>query len=149
MLNFRSPEAEQILSENNYARLIDALFKFGSQWKMTDAVRRKYIQAWSQPGALTGALNYYRASPLYPPTSKEDEDRIQNILDLPAEVFVVKAPTLVIWGELDQALLVENLKGMEDYVPDLTIERIPDGTHWVVHEKPEAVNSLIRKFIRS
>jgi pimeloyl-ACP methyl ester carboxylesterase len=149
MLTFRSPEAEQLLSENNYARLIDALLKFGSQWKMTDGIRRKYVRAWSQPGALTGGLNYYRASPLYPPTSKEDEDRIQSILDLPPDMFEVKVPTLVIWGELDSALLVGNLNGLDDYVQDLTIERIPDATHWVVHEKPEVVNALIRKFIET
>ncbi len=51
MLTFRSPEAERILSENNYERLLKALFEFGTKWEMTDAVRRKYIEAWSRSGA--------------------------------------------------------------------------------------------------
>jgi epoxide hydrolase 4 len=148
MLLFRSPQAERILSKNNYARLVDVLFQFGSKWKMTEEVLLKYIEAWSQPGALTGGLNYYRVSPLYPPNSPEDIQKIENILKLPREMFAIKVPTLVIWGEEDQALLSGNLDGLEEYVDDLTVQRIPDGTHWVSHEQPQRVNALIRDFLK-
>ena len=148
MLMFRSAEAERVLSENNFARLSDVLVQFGSKWEMTEEKRQKYIDAWSQPGALTGSLNYYRASPLYPPTSTEDEEQIKSILNLPKEMLAVRVPTLVIWGEQDRALLTGNLEGLEEYVDDLTIKRIPDGTHWVSHEQPELVNTLIREFIK-
>ena len=47
-------------------------------------------------------------------------------------------PTLVIWGEKDPYILTGNLIGLERYVPKLTVERIPDATHWVVHEKSGA-----------
>ena len=147
MLILRSAEAEQLLSENNYERLLTMLVEFGSKWNMTDDDREKYIEAWSQPGALTGGLNYYRTSPLYTPVSEEDRARMKSILELPHEMFEVKVPTLVIWGEEDQALLTGNLDGLEDYVSDLTVKRIPDATHWVVHEQPDLVNSLIREFI--
>lgn len=147
MLILRSAEAEQLLSENNYERLLTMLVEFGSKWNMTDDDREKYIEAWSQPGALTGGLNYYRVSPLYTPVSEEDRARIKSIQELPHEMFEVKVPTLVIWGEEDQALLTGNLVGLEDYVPDLTVKRIPDATHWVVHEQPEVVNGAIRQFI--
>ena len=147
MLMLRSAEAERVLSENNFARLTDVLVQFGSKWEMTDEKRQKYIEAWSQPGALTGSLNYYRASPLYPPTSKSVEEQISSILNLPKEMFAVKVPTLVIWGEEDRALLTGNLDGLEEYIQDLRVKRIPDGTHWVIHEQPELVNSLIRDFI--
>lgn len=147
MLTLRSPEAEQILSDNSYKWLTNALVKWGSKWEMTEEIRQRYVKAWSQPGALTGALNYYRASPLYPPTSNKDKERIKNIMDLPREMFDVNVATLVIWGELDQALLVGNLDGLEDYVDELIVKRIPDGTHWVIHEKPELVSSLIREFV--
>jgi len=147
MLLFRSPKAEKILSENNYARLMDMVTQFGSKWDMTEEVRLKYIQAWSRPGALTGGLNYYRASPLYPPTSPEDEAKIKSVLDLPPEMLAVKVPTLVIWGEQDRALLTGNLDGLEDYIEDLTIKRVPDGSHWVSHEQPERVHALIRDFL--
>ena len=121
MLLLRSAEAQRVLSENNYTRLADVLVQFGSKWEMTDEKRQKYIEAWSQPGALTGSLNYYRASPLYPPTSKSDEEQISSILNLPKEMFAVKMPTLVIWGEQDRALLTGNLEGLGEYVEDLTV----------------------------
>jgi pimeloyl-ACP methyl ester carboxylesterase len=148
MLMFRTPEAEGILSENNYAGLMAILSQFGSMWEMTEEDRLRYIEAWSRPGALTGGLNYYRASPLYPPTSKNDEEKIKGIMNLPHEMMEVKVPTLVIWGEQDQALLTGNLEGLGEYVGDLTIRRIPDGSHWVIHEQPELVNSLIRDFLK-
>lgn len=148
MLLFRSAKAEQVLSEDNYARLMDMVTQFGSKWEMTQAVRLKYIQAWSQPGALTGGLNYYRASPLYPPTSPEDVAKINSVLNLPQEMLAVKVPTLVIWGEQDRALLTGNLDGLAQYVADLTVKRIPEGSHWVSHEQPDQVNALIREFLQ-
>jgi pimeloyl-ACP methyl ester carboxylesterase len=148
MLLFRSLEAEQELSADNYAWLRNALFKWGSKWEMTEELQNKYIAAWSQPGALTGSLNFYRVSPLFPPTSTDDEASIKGVTELPQEMFRVAVPTMVIWGELDQALLIGNLVGLDEYVDDLTVKRIPDGTHWVVHEQPELVNTMIRKFIK-
>jgi len=147
MLLFRSAKAEQTLAQNNYAGLMDMVTQFGSKWVMTEQDRLKYIEAWSQPGALTGGLNYYRVSPLYPPTSPDDEARIKSILNLPPEMLAVKVPTLVVWGEQDHALLTGNLDGLEDYVENLTIKRIPDGSHWVSHEQPDRVNALIREFL--
>ncbi len=147
MLMLRSAEAERVLSENNYARLSDVLVQFGSKWERTEEKRQQYIDAWSQPRALTGSLNYYSASPLYPPNSTGDKEQIKSILNLPKEMLAVRVPTLVIWGEQDRALLTGNLEGLEEYVDDLTVKRIPDGTHWVMHEQPELVNALIRDFI--
>jgi pimeloyl-ACP methyl ester carboxylesterase len=60
----------------------------------------------------------------------------------------IRVPTLVIWGEKDTALLTGNLVGLEPYVADLTIKRIPEGSHWVVHERPDLINSYIREFIK-
>jgi pimeloyl-ACP methyl ester carboxylesterase len=59
----------------------------------------------------------------------------------------VRVPTLVIWGERDQALLTGNLDGLEAMVDRLQVVRIPEGSHWVVHEQPETVNALIRAFV--
>jgi len=60
---------------------------------------------------------------------------------------VVRVPTLVIWGEQDIALTVKNLDGLEKFVPQLTVKRVPDGSHWVIHEKPAEVNAYIRAFL--
>ena len=59
----------------------------------------------------------------------------------------MRVPTLVIWGEKDKALLPCILDGIEDVVPDVKVVRVPDATHWVMDEKPELVNTEIRRFI--
>jgi pimeloyl-ACP methyl ester carboxylesterase len=143
ILVYRTPKAEEILSRNNYALPASNLLENGlKQGYFTEEDRKAYIEAWSQPGALTGGLNYYRAAHLGSFTSESDDS-----LSADPSLFTVVVPTLVIWGEKDKWLLTGNLEGLEKYVPNLTIKRIPDGSHWVIHEKPGLINSYIRKFI--
>ncbi len=143
ILVHRSPEAERILAKNNCALLVGSLMEDGmKQGYFSEEDRKAYLEAWSQPGALTGGLNYYRAASLGPFTGEGDES-----LSADPSLFAVRVPTLVIWGEKDRWLLAGNLEGLEKYVPNLTIKRIPDGSHWVIHERPALVNSYIREFI--
>ncbi|HEX7364058.1 MAG TPA: alpha/beta hydrolase [Dehalococcoidia bacterium] len=143
ILVHRTPEAEQILCRDNYGELANSLLQDGlKQGYFTEEDRQAYMNAWSQPGALTGGLNYYRAARLGPFTGEGDD-----VLSLDPSLLTVKVPTLVIWGEKDKWLLPGNLEGLEKYVPYLTIKRISDGSHWVIHEKPELINSYIRQFI--
>ncbi|HJQ23682.1 MAG TPA: alpha/beta hydrolase [Blastocatellia bacterium] len=145
MLMFRSPDAEKNLSANNYAVLVQVVLDAGlKNGTFTEEDKQAYIDAWSQPGALTGGLNYYRAARVGPPTEgqKDGASFATNFQSLNVNV-----PTLVIWGEKDTALLTGNLEGLDKYVPQLTIKRIPEGTHWVIHEKPQLVNGYIREFI--
>lgn len=139
MLLFRSAKAERVLAEDNYRRLL-GMFDGALQ----EADVPHYLAAWSQPGALTGALNLYRASPLYPPSA---DDPGAAALRLDPALLRVPVPTLVIWGEADTALLPVLLEGLEDLVPDLRVVRVPDGSHWVIHERPQAVNRAIRDFL--
>jgi epoxide hydrolase 4 len=144
---FRSPMAENLLSQNDYAYLHRALTAGKSKWRLEEELRRRYSEAWSRPGALTGGLNYYRISPLHPAESNEDMAALHQISQGPREMFAVSVPTLVIWGELDEALLPGNLDGLDEYVDRLTVQRVPDASHWIIHEQPELVNASIRKFI--
>lgn len=141
---FRTPEAEEKLSRDNYAMLEKFAFGLGKGKSLfDDETLRLYREAWSQPGALTGGLNYYRASPLEPPLPGGTLD----LSRLDPERFRVKVPTLVIWGERDKALLSGNLNGLEEFVPDLTVHRMPEASHWVVHERSDEVNRRIREFL--
>jgi pimeloyl-ACP methyl ester carboxylesterase len=143
---FRSSKAERVLAEDDYLRLrrstLDAWAANGGA--ATEADRAAYRAAWSQPGALTGGLNYYRASPLHPPDPGAPRAPAP---DLAPDAFQVRVPTLVIWGERDHALLLGNLEGLDAYVGDLRVIRIPEGSHWVVHEQPARIAGLIREFI--
>jgi epoxide hydrolase 4 len=147
----RSPQAEKTLSENNYASLVNRILDPGlKSGAFTEEDKAAYLDAWSQPGALTGGLNYYRANRSGPPTPGQDTRLSASLADnVKLEgPSIVKVPTLVIWGEQDMRLLPQNLDGLEQFVPALTVKRIQDGSHWVVHEKPTQVNGYIREFIR-
>lgn len=148
MFIFRSPQAEELLMADNCRRLVGMVMGRGlEQGYFNETDRRAYIEAWTQPGALTGGLNYYRAARLGPLTGDDETGESNRIAN--SESLVVRVPTLVIWGEQDTALLTGNLDGLDQFVPDLTIKRIPDGTHWVIHEHPEQVHALIRAFIQT
>jgi len=134
---FRLPKAERVLSENGYARLLGAFAD------LDEGARKALVEAWSQPGALTGGLNYYRASPMYPPSA---EDPGASKLQLKPEDFMVRVPTLVIWGERDTALLPGCLEGLEQVVPNLKLVRVPDATHWVARERTALVIREIEAF---
>lgn len=135
------PDAERLLEENDYARLWPFFgahddpdsTRPGAHW-LTEAVKNQYRGVWRQ--GLRGPLNFYRASPLRPPTA---EDASVMKVQLPAELVTVHVPTHVVWAEGDHALLPSLVDGMEAYVPQLTVTRIPRATHWVLHEQPQRI----------
>ena len=95
----------------------------------------RYIEAWSQEGAPTGMINYYRSSVRTPPKKAA------------AAIHPVKAPTLVIWGEKDKYLEPELAEPEHDDVPNLDhVERLPNASHWVHHDEHERVNELLIDF---
>ena len=95
----------------------------------------RYIEAWSQPGAATGMINYYRSSVRTPPKKAE------------AALRPIKAPTLVIWGQSDHYLNPDLAEPEHDDVPNLDrVERLPDASHWVHHDEAERVNQLLIDF---
>ena len=145
MLMFRGPDAEKTLAANDYTMLVNIVLGEGlKNGYVTEADKKAYLAAWSQPGALTGGLNYYRAAQVGPPTGASSSNPSFASM-LPT--LNVTVPTLVIWGEKDTALLTGNLDGLDAYVPQLTVRRIPDASHWVVHEKRDLVNRYIREFV--
>jgi pimeloyl-ACP methyl ester carboxylesterase len=81
---------------------------------------------------------------LYPPTG-DDPGARRLAAKMRPEDFRVTVPTRVIWGESDIALPKSLLDGLGDLVDRLELVRIPEGTHWVVHEQPECINALIRE----
>jgi pimeloyl-ACP methyl ester carboxylesterase len=131
MLDLCEPGAEATLAADDFARLWPFL---GQGAWLTPALRERYRQVWQL--GLTGPLNYYRASPLRPPRSASDP---LHALGLPDEVTRVAVPTRVLWGERDHALLPGLLEGLEQWVPNASVRRVPDASHWIVHERPDLV----------
>lgn len=138
-----APDAEVRYAADGFAGLFDFLtHQGGAAGWLDDALRERYRALWSR--GLSGPLNYYRASPLRPPTAT---DAGAAAVQLPADMLTVGVPTLVIWGEADTALPPTLLDGLGAYVDDLRIERVPGGTHWLVHEQPARIAALVDSFL--
>ena len=140
------PDAEVLLSEDDYRRLWAFFTNMGAvdgpyAW-LTEDVKAQYREVWSQ--GLTGALNYYRASPLRPP---READAAAAAITLPKSMLDILVPTLVLWGMNDIALPPGLVDGLEDYIPDLRLQRIADGSHWLVHEQPALVAQSLWAFL--
>ena len=139
------------LGENDFARLWPFFTNMGAAdpshpgggW-LTEAVRAQYREVWQ--AGLHGGCNYYRASPLRPPTATDDS---VLKLQLPPDFCTVHVPTLVIWAEDDVALPVALLDGLDRYVPKLRLVRVPGATHWIVHERPDWVAAQIEQELKS
>jgi len=151
-MNFlRRPDAEELLAENDFARLWSM---FGSwapggprrgnvPW-LTDALRDQYRALWR--AGLTGPCNYYRASPLHPPTA---QDQSVMSITLADDRITSRRPTLVIWGEEDLALPVWLLDGLDVYVPHLRLVRVPGATHWIIHERAQLICAELERHLQS
>jgi epoxide hydrolase 4 len=142
----RDPKAEERLSANNFEKLLGMLSRFGPQPWLTPEKQKGYVEAWSPPGALTGMLNWYRASPLLVPHPGETVDPAKVMKLDPAQLRV-RMPHLVIWGMNDRALLPVSRATLPDYCDDLTVREIDDADHWVVHQKTAEVIGHLQDFI--
>ncbi len=97
---------------------------------------RRYKQALAQPGALTAGINWYRAA------------FRRGAGALAAATSRLDMPTLVVWGERDRYLNLRLTRGMEPFVSNLRVERIPEASHWVQVDAAERVNALMLAFLQ-
>ena len=140
------PDAEKLLEEDDFKRLREFFLRLGAAdgpnaW-WTPELEQQYRAVWQ--AGLTGPLNYYRATPLRPPT---EGDAGAAGVQLRREWLTVDVPTLVLWALDDIALPPSLVDGLEDRVRDLRLVRIEGATHWVVHEQPQLVIEQLSKFL--
>lgn len=140
------PDAPALLAEDDYRRMWPFFTAMGAGaerfgW-LTETVKDQYRALWG--AGLRGACNLYAVTPLKPPQEGQSVDAIPL---LPRERLTVDVPTLVLWALDDTALLPGLLDGLDDYVPALEVVKIPDATHWIVHEQPQRVIAEIAAFI--
>lgn len=128
------PDAHELLAQNDFARLWPFFTNMGGAAWLDEPTRQRYREVWQR--GLAGGCNYYRASPLRPPTQPDD---IVNTLQFAPEAVTVRVPTRVVWAEDDAALPPALLDGLEAFVPDMRLTRVPGASHWIVHEQPELV----------
>ena len=104
--------------------------------RVTDVDIEDYVRAMAQPGALTGALNYYRAF------------LRENPLRLGWSLSVIDAPVLVIWGALDRYFPVDFAQPPRFYVPNGHTEIVSGAGHWAHRDQKELVQTLLLDFLR-
>jgi pimeloyl-ACP methyl ester carboxylesterase len=140
MLLFQFPGvAETWLSQDDFANLREFVFDTAAPGTYTDEDRRVFVDALRRDGALTAALNWYRAN--MPPAAW---------LRDPPDPPPVPVPTMVIWGEADvnmDPLLLE--RSAATVTGPLRVERLPGVSHWVQQEAPDRVNELLLDFLAS
>jgi pimeloyl-ACP methyl ester carboxylesterase len=134
------PDAAALLAADDHARLWPLFEGDGGAPWLDAALRARYRAVWSC--GLDGALNWYRASPIKPALGPDDAI---HTLALDDAAVTSRVPTTVLWGMRDRALLPGLLDGLERWVPDLRLVRVPDASHWIVHERPELVRAEIER----
>jgi len=128
---------EKVFTMRNAQVVADAFRGMAvSKERFPDEVLDEYRQNALIPGAMTAMVNYYRAA-------MRNRQAQTDLANPP----VLQIPTLMLWGEEDAALGKELTYGTEKLVTDFTIRYLPQVSHWVQQEAPEAVNSMIRAWI--
>lgn len=121
--------AEKMFMKNDWALL--------KEWSRHHEESEKWIKDLSRSGALTAAMNWYRAN-LMP----------ESLPSMPLEMPNVQAPTLGIWSSGDELLKEEQMVRSEEKVTgSWRYERVDGASHWLQLDRPEVLNKLIVEFL--
>lgn len=141
---FRERDIEAEVAEKGLDWFFEERFSRISGGQLSAEDKAAYLAEWGQPGALTGMLNWYRASPMAVPAP---EAPAQSTPFLEAPFPKLAMPVLVIWGMKDEALLPCQLEGLADHIAQLDIVRVAEAGHFIPWERPEAVSAAIADWL--
>ena len=122
----------------NTRGLAETLLSFNRLWVMrramyadtSDAQRKEYVAAFSEPGAITAALNWYRAT-------------FTGAAPTGAETGAIGAPTLFIRGSREMWASDATLARQRPLLTGPYTEITLDAGHWLMEEEPQAVVDAI------
>jgi pimeloyl-ACP methyl ester carboxylesterase len=145
MLFFQLPRIpEWWISRRDFAALERTFKKTTTRANVfSDADIAVYKEALRKPGALTSAINYYRANftGLFRREAKDESTAQQKR---------VRVPTLFIYGERDFAIIPETVRDVRRYVAASYRElRFAQSNHWVQNESAREVNAALKDFLTS
>lgn len=127
------PEAG--MRADDWRGAVRALRGSGKIHTFTNEDIEKYKSAWSQPGAITAMINWYRAA-------------VRHQIRMPKDPRV-KVPTLMLWGMKDVALSHRMASLSMDYCDNGKLLFFPEATHWVQHDEPNEVNRHLLELVFS
>jgi len=126
---------EWILSRHNGRVLADSLCRSSRLGTFSDEDLDRYREAWSQPGAITSMVNWYRALARRP-------------FRIPKSP-TIHPPTLILWGVNDAALGMHLAEASLRLCEDGQLIFHTDATHWIQHEEPDWINQHILQFLQT
>lgn len=130
--------AEWVLSRSNYRNMARMLVGSGRKSTFSRSDIEEYRKAWSQPGALTAMLNWYRSI---------FRSSVKYVFRGQVPARRVKVPTLILWGMNDVALSHEMVQPSLDLCNMGRSVMFEKATHWVQHDEAEAVNKHLIEFL--
>jgi len=142
MFFFQLPRIPEWFASRNDYQVIDRTFRERLEQKgaFTETDIQRYKDAMRQPGALTAAINYYRANVGRIMRGGRSEEKVRS--------KKISVPTLFIFGEKDFAIILNTVRGVGDYVNAYYQElRIPESGHWVQNEAVDKVNAALLEFL--
>jgi pimeloyl-ACP methyl ester carboxylesterase len=136
MFFFQIPWLPERLIGRFGRQFLGAVFKDARPGAYTAEDMARYEQALVRsPGGIKGPIDYYRAA------LRQTPKRAQELFR------PIAAKVLVIWGEQDVALGKEMADPDPVLVPDVRVVRLPDASHWVQHDEPERVSTLLTEHL--
>ena len=123
-------KAEEVLAAEDHRRL-RAMYRIGpNPDAIPERVVEGYVRAFSRPGRLTAALNYYRANLR---TGGAAWERLQSMGD-------ITAPTQLLWGDQDPACGRRQAETTEARVRGrFSLQGLEGAGHWLQFERPDEV----------
>jgi pimeloyl-ACP methyl ester carboxylesterase len=141
---FRDPGMETGIARMGIENFFDKSFaRHVDLTKVTPDERQAYIDDWSQPGALTAMLNWYRASRIVVPAPGEQAAMPQWVDHVPK----IRVPVRIVWGLEDKALLPIQLEGIGEIGDDVEIFPLEGVGHFAPWEAPDKVASALKPFL--
>ena len=126
MFVFQLPRIPEWLLMRRNGTMVAELLRRSGQ---TPPAAERDAQAMSEPGALTAAINWYRAIPLSNPRANAQK---------------ISVPTMYVWSDQDTALLPKAAHDTARYVSgEYRFEILPGVSHWIPDEQPDKLADLL------
>ena len=107
------------------------------EWSRNPTDLDRYLENLSRPGALTAALNWYRAAG--PRTAAAPG----------APPALVACPVLGLWSDRDHYLTEDPLRTSGERIKGpFRYEKVTGASHWMMVDRPDEVNRLLLGFLR-
>jgi pimeloyl-ACP methyl ester carboxylesterase len=130
---FRLPLLPELVGRSgNWFLLERNLLKSSRPGTFADPAMRYYKHAWAHENAIHSMLAWYRAGFRHPYR--------------PAGPARVSVPMRIVWGGRDVFNDPSYAEPSLAFCDDAELVSIPDGGHWLNHEKPDEISRLLIEF---